>query len=92
MSQLRVLKSKKIKNIPCKNPHSYCDVVEPIYEIHLVNREELTELPCRTTHRVKALSSKVLENDNLYAIFLKYTKYDVTFIRNWLKVFMLANN
>ena len=92
MSQLRILKSKKIKNIPCKNPHSYCDVVEPIYEIHLVNREELTELPCRTTHRVKARSSKVLENDNLYAIFLKYTKYDVTFIRNWLKVFMLANN
>ena len=42
MSKLRALKSKKIKNIPCKNPHSYCDVVEPIYEIHLVNREELT--------------------------------------------------
>ena len=36
MPKLRVLKSKKIKNIPCKNPHSYCDVVEPIYEIHLV--------------------------------------------------------
>ena len=92
MSRLRVLKSKKIKDIPCKNPHDYCDVVEPIYEVHTVNRQELTELACRSTHQVKAQSSKVLENDNLYAIFLKYTKYDVTFIRNWLKVFMLANN
>ena len=54
MSRLRVLKSKKIKDIPCKNPHDYCDVVEPIYEVHTVNRQELTELPCRTTHQVKA--------------------------------------
>ena len=92
MSCLRVLKSKKIKDIPCKNPHDYCGVVEPIYEVHTVTQQELTELPCRTTHQIKAQSSKVLENDNLYAIFLKYTKYDITFIRNWLKVFMLANN
>ena len=92
MSHLHVLKSKKIKDIPCKNPHNYCGVVEPIYEVHTVTQQELTELPCRTTHQIKARSSKVLENDNLYAIFLKYTKYYVTFIGNWLKVFMLANN
>ena len=92
MSHLHVLKSKKIKDIPCKNPHNYCGVVEPIYEVHTVTQQELTELLCRTTHQIKARSSKVLENDNLYAIFLKYTKYYVTFIGNWLKVFMLANN
>ena len=91
MPRLCVVKSTKIRKIPCKNPHEYCSVIELIFEVHKVNRHELTELPCRTTHKIKARSSKVLENDNLYAIFLKYTKYDVTFIRNWLKVFMMAN-
>ena len=91
MPRLCVVKSKKIKEILCNNPHEYCSVIEPIFEVHKVNRHELTELPCRTTHKIKTQSSKVLENDNLYTIFLKYTKYDVTVIRNWLKVFMMAN-
>ena len=91
MPRLCVVKSMKIKKIPCKNPHEYCKVVKPIFEIHKVNRQELTELPCRPTHMIKARSSKVCENDNLHAIFLKYTKHDITFIRNWLKFFMMAN-
>ena len=91
MPHLHVVKSMKIKKIPCKNPHEYCKVVEPIFEIHKVNRQELTELPCRPAHMIKATSSKVSENDNLYAIFLKYTKHDITFIHNWLQVFMMTN-
>ena len=54
MPRLRVVKSKKIKKIPCKNPHEYCSVIEPIFEVHKVNQHELTELPCRTTHKIKA--------------------------------------
>ena len=80
-----------IKDIPCTNPYNYCKVVEPIYEVHKINRKELTELACRSTHTIKARSSKIPENDNLYALFLKYTKYDITFMCNWLKTFMLAN-
>ena len=80
-----------IKDIPCTNPYNYCKVVEPIYEVHKVNRKELTELACRCTHTINARSSKVPENNNLYALFLKYTKYDITFMHNWLKTFMLAN-
>ena len=87
MPHLHVVKSMKIKKIPCKNPHVYCKVVKLIFEIHKVGRQELTELPCRPTHMVKVRSSKVSENDNLHAIFLKYTKHDTTFIRNWLKFF-----
>ena len=91
MPCLGVVKSTKIKKILCKNPHEYSSVIKLIFEVHKVNRQELMELPCRTTHKIKARSSKVLENDNLYAIFLKYTKYNITFIQNWLKVFMMAN-
>ena len=91
MPKLCVIKSTKIKDIPYTNPYNYCKVVEPIYEVHKVNRKELTELSCRSTHTIKARSSKVPENDNLYALFLKYTKYDFTVMRDWLKTFMLAN-
>ena len=80
MSKLCVIKSTKIKDIPCTNPYNYCKVVEPTYEVHKVNRKELTELACRPTHTIKARSSKLPENNNLYAIFLKYTKYDITFM------------
>ena len=62
---LHVVKSTKIKKTPCTNPHDYCKVVEPIYEVHKVSRQELTELPCRPTHMIKVRSSKILENDNL---------------------------
>ena len=65
--------------------------MEPIYEVHKVDRCELTELPCRATHQILARSSKVSENDNVYAIFVKYIKHDITFLQNWLKVFMMAN-
>ena len=73
------------------NPYEYCKEIEPIYEIHKVCRQELAELQCRRTHMIKARSVKTAKNNNLYAIFLKYTNKDVTFLRNWLKVFMLAN-
>ena len=91
MPKLCVIKLTKIKDIPCTNPYKYCKVVELIYEVHKVNRKELTELACRSTHTIKARPSKVPENDNLYALFLKYTKYDITFMHNWLKTFMLPN-
>ena len=91
MPRLRAIKPKKVKEIPTANPHSYSKIVEPIYEVHKVDRRELTELSCRATHQILARSSRVSENDNVYAIFLKYIKQDVTFLRNWLKVFMLAN-
>ena len=65
--------------------------MDPIYEIHKVTRGELTELSCRATHCVKAHSMKLLENDNLYDIFTKFTDQKVAFICRWLKICMLAN-
>ena len=37
MPRLRVVKSDKIKDILCKNPHKYADSVDPIYEIHKIS-------------------------------------------------------
>ena len=47
MPHLRVVKSKRIKEIPTKNPYPYASTVEPIYEVHRVLHSEMVELCCR---------------------------------------------
>ena len=91
MPRLRVVKLDKVKDIPCKNPHKYADTVDPIYEIHKISQNELSELSCWVTHCVKAYSTKLPENDIFYNIFMRFTTQPVVFIRCWLKIFMLAN-
>ena len=91
MPRLRVIKSDKVKDIPCKNPNKYADSVDPIYEIHKISQNELSELSCQVTHCVKAYSTKLPENNILYNIFTRFTTQPVVFIRHWLKIFMLAN-
>ena len=91
MPKLRVLKLSRIKDIPTKNPYKYAGQVMPIYEIHRVLRSEMVELSCRSTHCIKARSTKVHENDNLYELFRKFTNKDVKFIRLWLKLFTILN-
>ena len=91
MPKLRVLKSSRIKDIPTKNPYNYAGQVMPIYEIHRVLRSEMVELSCRSTHCIKARSTNVHENDNLYELFRKFTNKDVKFMRQWLKLFTISN-
>ena len=91
MPKLRVLKSSRIKDIPTKNPYKYAEQVMPIYEIHRILRSEMVELSCRSTHCIKARSTKVHENDNLYELFRKFTNKDVKFIQQWLKLFTISN-
>ena len=81
MPKLRVSKLSQIKDIPTKNPYKYAGQVVPIYEIHRVFRSEMVKLSCRSTHCIKARSTKVHENDNLYELFRKFTNKDVKFIR-----------
>ena len=51
----------------------------------------MVELSCRSTHCIKARSTKVHENDNLYELFRKFTNKDVKFMRQWLKLFSISN-
>ena len=51
----------------------------------------MVELSCRSTHCIKARSTKVHENDNLYELFRKFTNKDIKFIRHWLKLFTILN-
>ena len=81
MLKLRVLKSSQIKDVPTKNPYKYAEQVMPIYEIHRILRSEMVELSCRSTHCIKARSTKVHENDNLYELFRKFSNKDVKFIQ-----------
>ena len=91
MPKLRVLKSRWIKDIPTQNPYNYAGQVMPIYEIHRVLQSEMVELSCRSTHCIKARSTNVHENDNLYELFRKFTNKDVKFMRQWLKLFSISN-
>ena len=91
MPKLRVLKSRQIKDIPTQNPYNYAGQVVPIYEIHRVLRSEMVELSCRSTHCIKARSTNVHGNDNLYELFRKFTNKDVKFMRQWLKLFSISN-
>ena len=91
MPRLRVVKSDKVKDIPCKNPHKYAYIVDPIYEIQKISQNELSELSYWATHCVKAYPTKLPENDVLQNIFMRFTTQPVVFIRHWLKIFMLAN-
>ena len=91
MPKLRVLKSRRIKDIPTQNPYNYAGQVEPIYEIHRVLRSEMVELSYRSTHCIKARSTNVHKNDNLYELFRKFTNKDVKFMRQWLKLFTISN-
>ena len=92
MPHLRVVKSKRIKDILTKNPYWYAKTMEPIYEVHRVLHSKMVELCCRCTHCIKARSTKVSENDNLYELFRKFTKNDICFIWQWLKVFVILNH
>ena len=66
--------------------------MEPIYEVHRVLHSEMVELYCRCTHYIKAQSTKVSENDNLHELFCKFTKNNIHFIWQWLKVFAISNH
>ena len=79
MPHLHIIKSKKIKDIPTKNPHPYTDHVEPIYEVHKVLHSEMVALCCRRMYCIKARSTKVAENDNLHKLFCKFSKNDICF-------------
>ena len=91
MPKIRVLKSHKIKDIPTKNPYKYAESMDPIYDAHKISRTEMVELSCHSTHCIKARSTKVPENDNLYELFRRFTDKRIGFVRQWLKLFAITN-
>ena len=81
----------KLKNIPCNNPYKFCKNVEPIMEQDKISREEMVSLLCWATHQIKPRSLRILENDNLYAIYSPHIKQDIDFLCKWLKTFVISN-
>ena len=81
----------KQRSIPCNNPYKFCKNIDPIMERDRIGREEMVFLPCRATHQIKPRSLRVLENDNLYAIYSLHIKQDIGFLRKWLKTFVISN-
>ena len=56
-----------------------------------ITHGEITDFECIVTHKVKAQPIGVSENDNLYSVFARHIGETVSFIRQWLKFFVLAN-
>ena len=59
----------RAKYVPTHNKLKYCKSLEPILETDRVTREELVELCCRKTHKVKSKTIYTDENDALYNIY-----------------------
>ena len=74
------------------NPYGYKVLVTPIHEQQCIAQDEMVGLPCRVTHKIRARSVKIQEEDNLYAIFSSYVNKPVSFMRQWLKCFFINNS
>ena len=74
------------------NPYEFNTTIMPILETEQIIHEEITRLPCRTTHMMKPRSLKVQEDDNLYAIYADCVGKTVSFMRSWLRCFMISND
>ena len=80
------------QGLPSNNPHGYKVLVTPIYKQQHITEDEMVGLPCRVTHKIRARSVKIREEDNLYAIFASYVNKPVPFMRQWLKCFSISNS
>ena len=80
----------KRKTVPSNNPYLYCNVVCPILESQKVQREEISQLQCRSMHGIHAMSIKTKENDNLYAIYGSEISHSLEFVCKWLHLFLLS--
>ena len=78
-------------DIPSNNPYKYCSTVEPILETHRVTKEGLVGLPCRATHKVSPRSIKIKENDILYDIYARCMNHSISFVGEWLKLFIIMH-
>ena len=81
----------KRKSIPSNNPEAFCNIVRPILEGQKIHREEVCSLPCHASHEIKPRSTRVKENDNLYAIFASETQQTPYFLQKWLRTFMQSH-
>ena len=79
------------KDIPSNNPHKYCSMDEPILETQRVNKEGIVNLSCTATHRVSPRFVKVKEDDAMYDIYARRIHHSVSFVREWLKLFVLMH-
>ena len=78
-------------DIPSNNPHKYRSMVEPILETQRVNKEGIVNLSCRATHRVSLRFVKIKEDDAMYDIYARQIDHPVSFVREWLKLFVLMH-
>ena len=82
---------KQKRDIPSNNPHKYHSAVDPIIEVHWITKEELISLPCRAIHKVSPRSVKIKENNALYHIYARCMNRSISFVREWLKLFVIMH-
>ena len=90
-AKYETIKGVRCHGIPCNNPWQYTGDLALIYESMRITRGEITDFECIVTHKVKVQPIGVSENDNLYSVFTCRIGETVSFIRQWLKFFVLTN-
>ena len=51
----------------------------------------MINLLCRATHRVSPRSVKIKEDDAMYDIYARCINHPITFVREWLKLFVIMH-
>ena len=79
----------KPKPIPLPNKWKYSMMFRQVYESAKLDKRDLVELCCRSTHCVHLRYEDFDENNELYTICGKHAGQEVSFMRKWLHFFIM---
>ena len=81
-------KQRRKTALPSANPWKYLLNYQHVLESSKLQKEEISQLQCRTTHCVSLQQHEYGENDGLYAIYGFRVGQSPEFMRDWLHYFI----
>ena len=81
-------KQRRKTAFPSANPWKYLLNYQHVPESSKLQKEEISQLQCRTTHCVSLQQHEYSENDGLYAIYGFRVGQSPEFMRDWLHYFI----
>ena len=82
-------KSTRKHYLPSTNKWAYNTLLRPVHDTEKLQKGNLVELCCCTTHCVRIAHVAHGEGDGLYAIFANCAGQDVMFMQCWLHYFIM---
>ena len=83
-------KQRRKTAIPSANPWKYLLNYQHVPETAKLQKDEVSQLQCRTTHCVRLQQQDYNENDGPYAIYGHRVGQSPEFLREWLHYFIMV--